>query len=262
MKHCRLVALPLGLLAATAVGQQVQVEQLAPGRYELTLLAGAPMTEPAAQRFLRPRAGQLCNGIDPYFGAYRFESLVPLAGDDTAQDQKATFKFVQEISCGGAASSPTPDREMGVPRTDLVRPLEAFVKEISTRYLMARSQGNFAEAYAALSEYLRDMPLNDWSQRAKEFNDEAGELRSTTVWRVTVYENPPGAPQPGTYIAADFESTYDRIPLQCGYLVWLRLRGERFVITRQETGSIPPELFEPSRASELPRIKQEFGCAR
>ena len=138
MKHGRLVALPLGLLAATAVGQQVQVEQLAPGQYELTLLAGAPMTEPAAQRFLRPTAAQLCNGIDPYFGAYHFESLVPLASDDTAQEQKASFKFVQEMSCGAAASSPTADREMGVPRTDLVRPLAAFVKNVLARQAVRR----------------------------------------------------------------------------------------------------------------------------
>jgi hypothetical protein len=262
MKHRRLVALPLALFAATAVGQQVQVEQLAPGRYELTLLASAPMTEVAAQALLRPRAAQLCNGIQPYFGKYRFESLVPVPGGDAPQDQKASFEFIQEISCGGATLSRTPSREVGVPRTDLVRPLDAFVKDISVRHLTSRSQGDFEQAYAALSEYLTDVPLSDWSQRAREFNDKAGKLRSATIWRVTVYENPPGAPRPGTYIAADFESTYERIPLQCGYIVWFRLPGDRFVITREETGSIPPELFEPARADELSRIKQEFGCAR
>jgi len=122
MKYCRHSALAMLLISATAVGQQlrVQVEQLDADRYELTLFAGAPMTEPAAQGLLWPSASRLCNGNEPNFGKYRFESVVPLAGGDTTQDLKSSFKFVQEISCGGATSPRTSHGEPALPPTDLL----------------------------------------------------------------------------------------------------------------------------------------------
>lgn len=146
---------------------------------------------------------------------------MPLERNSVSLDQKSSFKFFQEISCSSATNSTQgSDADMGIPRGDPDQSLEAFVTEISIGYLMAHSEGAFEKAYAALSDYIRVSSLSDWSQRTKEANDAAGKLRSARVWRVTVYDNPPGAPRPGRYIAADFETEYERIPLQCGYLVW------------------------------------------
>jgi hypothetical protein len=257
--------LALSLLVLSVAAEEhlhVEVKQLEADRYELTLRSEAFMAEKAARDLVWQTAIRICKGGVPALGKYHFEGAATLGPGGSPRAQPSSFVFVQEMSCGGTASSRFPESPAGVRRTDLVVPLEAFVRDASERYLRARARGDFDQAYSVLSDAVRSGSLSEWSQERRAFNEQAGALEAIRVWRITVYENPAGAPEPGTYIAADYEGRYERIPLQCGYLIWFQLPGERFVVTREESGTIPPEFFKPSREADLSRIKQMINCAR
>ena len=180
-------------------------------------------------------------------------------------DEPTLFELKQDVSCGRDSAAPqiatARNSAFGVARTDRRQSREEFVKAASTAYLIQRSEGAFELAYGALSEVMRAFqPLEEWTKQNSDFNAAAGKRKSTSVWRVTVYDNPPGAPEPGIYVAADYESEFERVPFQCGYLIWFQTSEERFAITREESGSLPLTLTERMPKERIAEIRRQFGC--
>jgi hypothetical protein len=250
------------LISQASIGQEFQVRALENGSLELTLIADAILDEATAQRLLLPRAIEACDDVRPVLGRYRFESREPtnaVAGDD----RKTTYRFIQEFSCGPVDASAVGEIEIGVRQVDLVRPRDAFIRDISLQFLSDRSEGDLEAAYTTLSREMKSFStFDEWGRRAREFNDVSGSIVSVTVWRITPYDNPAGAPEPGVYIAADYEIEYENVPFQCGYLMWFERSDRLYVLTREESGSIPREEFENRSESELANLKSQLGCMR
>lgn len=250
------------LASRAAIGQQIDVRQLENGELELRLTADTILDEPTAQLLLRPRAIEACAGLTPVLGRYRFEGRTPTdPGADGAQETR--YRFTQQVSCGPVEATPVAETETGVRQVDAVQRLEDFIRAISLQFIESRSVGDLEAAYAALSREMKAFStFDEWSTRATEFNAASGPIRSATVWRVTVYDNPAGAPEPGTYIAADYEVEYEKVAFQCGYLMWFERSDNLYVVTREESGSIPLDVFEATPESQLPALRAQLGCLR
>lgn len=254
--------LSLLINGAVTPSQYIDVKEIGEGRYEFTLTADAAMEVAEAQHLLWSQVVETCDGAEAQYGRYRFDSKTPIGdGADTAT--KPIFKFVQEVSCGSsAAPDPLVRDTIGIYREDSTQELNSFISRISTDYMAKRSQGAIDEAYAALSQDMRSYStFDEWAKQVKMFNEMAGKLTATRIWRVTVYDNPLGAPEPGTYIAADYENEFENVPLQCGYLIWYRLPDEHYTITREETGVITNEIIAQISPNQLVQVKQQFRCA-
>lgn len=78
--------------------------------------------------------------------------------------------------------------------------------------------------------------------------------------KITVYNNPAEAPEPGLYIAADFNNVFENIPIHCGYLMWFRPIGGTFTITREETGYVTAEQLKSISNTQLPDLKRQLRC--
>jgi len=76
---------------------------------------------------------------------------------------------------------------------------------------------------------------------------------------VTVYIDPPSAPNKGIYVATDFDQSYENIPIYCGYLVWYKF-DEGFRIIREDSGKIESELMKKVKSEEIDLVKNKLGC--
>ena len=77
----------------------------------------------------------------------------------------------------------------------------------SYAWLAAKDGGRYEEAWALLSDRMKGAsPLVQWRAAAERFNDRAGPVRGRQVTRISFYRDPPDAPEPGLYAAADFSA--------------------------------------------------------
>lgn len=250
--------------APAALSQQITAESLGEGRFRLVLRSDTVLEIPRAQSLLLPKAIELCQALEPVLGRYRFESSAPMEGAASSA-KPVEFQMTQDLTCGHGTGNPqiasARNSSFGIEKTDTAQSLEDFVSAVSISYLSARGDGKFEDAYLAYSEAMREFsPLDAWKQQNSEFNAAAGARRSTTIWRITVYDNPPGAPEPGVYIAADYESVFERVAFQCGYLIWTQTVDGHFVITREESGSLPAGMVETLPRQQVAEIRRQFGC--
>jgi hypothetical protein len=82
-----------------------------------------------------------------------------------------------------------------------------------------------------------------------------------SVWKITLYNNPPSAAAPGLYVAADYTNEYSSLALQCGYLMWARSEGATdFRIIREDAGNLEAGALEDMPADQLAQIKQQLHC--
>jgi hypothetical protein len=247
-----------------ALAEEVTTEALGSNRYRLLLRSTTILEVTEAQSLLYPRALELCHGLQPFLGHYEFSSKAPINGQSPA-DNKTEFLLTQDISCGTAATDAgnrsNRNSAFGVLKTDQKQSLKDFVTEVSTTYLTQRAEGKLDQAYVAFSEVMRTyQSAEEWNQKNLEFNAAAGRRTSTSIWRVTIYDNPATAPEPGIYIAADYESTFEHVPFQCGYLIWYQSSDNRYVITREETGSLPGDQVAKFSREQIADIRKQFGC--
>jgi hypothetical protein len=99
-----------------------------------------------------------------------------------------------------------------------------------------------------------------WKIGKRSFQQLAGDPVEIKITKVTVYDNPATAPEPGLYVAADYSNVYRNAPIHCGYLMWFRSIGGEFRITREETGHVTAEQLKTIPSSQIPEIKQKLRC--
>jgi hypothetical protein len=254
----------LVFVASLASSQEITTESLGPRQFRLILVNPAILEVSKAQNMLLPKARELCQGLEPILGHYEFSSRAPIDGQ-VPSNEPTEFQLTQDVSCGADSATPqigsARNSAFGVVKTDQQQSLEDFVRASSIAYLLQRSEGAFEQAYGAFSEVMRTFQtIEEWKKQNSDFNAAAGERKSTSIWRITVYDNPPDAPEPGIYVAADYESEFERVPFQCGYLIWFQSAGERFVITREESGSLPLNQIERLPKEQISEIRRQFGC--
>jgi hypothetical protein len=170
------------------------------------------------------------------------------------------LKVEQELFCG-TVSKTVDAAALRAPGWQPSETDQQAVLSATYAYFAARDRGRYPEAWAMLSESMKRIsPIAEWKRGAADFNAAAGAVRGRRVTEITWYNNPPNAPQPGVYVAADFSSEFDRLEFVCGYLMWLLQPDGSFRLAREEQN-----LLDKATASKLASIdrqplRAQMGC--
>ncbi|MCH9673556.1 MAG: hypothetical protein K0U93_19105 [Gammaproteobacteria bacterium] len=274
--HRALNAIVLGFaalcLSASAISApRISVKQIAKGHFELTLTNNAVLELSRAQRRLLPMASELCGGVQPTFGRYTFHSSEAISAPEPSAPNRPepTFSLVQQVHCTASSDSPTHPARRITPAGR--RNAESIVRNETLSYLRHLVSNRTADVLAKHSSVLP--PPTGWSKAARtQAFAKAGALTSINVWRVTIYVDPPSAPVPGAYGAADYEMAFANGLVECGYLVWLNPVAEApietsikdsnlYRVIRQEYGQIEPSTAAAMSDTELRTVKRKLRCS-
>lgn len=248
------------LLRSAAEAQEISVRALKQGGYELTLTNPSNIDERTARAKIAQAALSVCGSLRPVLGKYKFEAKETL-GTGVTPGGGETFRFVQQITCDGvsslAAAAP-PSRSLSPDEEKHVRD---EIHEATERYFHLLDDGKADQAYALTDKAAIGTDKATWLAGKRSFRSLAGRLKKVSIVRVTVYTNPPDAPTPGLYVAADFQNSYQSAPYECGYLMWFRTAGGTFAITRAESGFVSSDVLkgipEDQRADVLRKLRCE-----
>lgn len=205
------------------------------GPDDFTMVMPLSPETPEGQRLLAERAQQICGRRYPLLERYRFSGREQVA---PGGQRTGRFEVMQELTCSDtppqvSAEAPAPADWRATARD------EADVRAATNRYFAAIDAGDAARAHAMWSaDQQSATPLEVRSADLQRFRAEAGAPGVHRVARLTWYVNPPGAPRPGIYVAADYERAYAGLRFNCGYLIWLREGEGRYVLIREETSIV------------------------
>ena len=235
----------LAILLAQAAAPAATAEPIANNHYRLTLPIAAATTVHDGQTRLLAIAGKLCADRVPIFGAYRISA---------GKADSAKLNLEQELVCFSPADAPPPVE--GQP--DPLRQQAALAT--SYAYLAAKDSGRYADAYAVVSDRLREQaPFAQWSAKAEQFAEVAGAPRGRRVTELTWYDNPPDAPEPGRYVAADFSAEFADLEFACGYLMWHVESDGSFRLVREEQNFIDKKKRGIPSLDRAP-LRARMGC--
>jgi hypothetical protein len=249
--------LPGKALAMAPQASGTYTRATGPDQYEI-LVSEAGLTEPQARKQVAAVAESLCKTLVPVLGAFRFESteFVP----DSGAPGPRSFQFRQQVSCVPGVKAAPVERLPVLRTAEESRRIEQEVRAMTVAYFGNLVSGRLDEAYAKLDANALGTDKESWQADTVAFKAMAGEPLKLTILKMTVYDNPKDAPQPGLYVAADFSNEYRNVPFQCGYLMWFRPIGGEFRITRTETGHITADEVRTIPAARLAEIKRRLRC--
>ena len=256
---------PVCLLLTTTLAADPSIEATTrdDGTYQFTLTSQEPLEVAEGQAAILAEARQLCSEGTPQLGRYRFSKNEPVDGGppaDADQSDADSLVLVQDIFC----SSPLPprDREPTRPLTpDDKEVIESEVRALTTSYLHAPSTGEYRKPYSMLTDIMKSMsPFEIWQKEREKFVAESGSIQETDVWRMTIYVDPPSAPEPGIYVAADYEMSFENVPFKCGYIIWVEQPDGTYRITREDYGLLDDSTLAAIDEAEIPLFKSRMGC--
>jgi hypothetical protein len=257
----------IGFLAVTCVAQgvgayaaEISVREVEQGHYELVLTGTDVLDERVAQAYVAQAATQVCNGLVPTLGKYRFESKEAL-GIGALAREPATYRFIQELTCSLSSEQSTASQVATRSSPEEARRAEAQVRKMTKEYFRALNMRDFDAAYSQTDPAAIGPDKAAWVRDKQAFQALAGEMTSGSVVKTTVYDNPPDAPEPGLYIAADFQNSYKNVPYECGYLMWFRAtRNGPFRVTRSEIGNVTTENLRSIPEGQRPELLRKLRC--
>ncbi len=244
----------LVLLIALALGPQVKAEPLDPGRHLLEMETEARAFG-AAQAALAPTARRLCADRTFFLGAFKFaeQSEAPAAKPGVAR-----ASFQQELYCNSH------EQLSGSSIAAAAGPSEAqqqAVLKATYFYLAAKDSNRLSDAYAMLSPRAKlTTAESEWIAKARDFNAHAGPVRARRVTDISWYSDPPEAPEPGLYVAADLNGAFDNLEFLCGYVVWRLDADGSFRLVREEQNF--HERRRGAKLAPLDRapLRAQMGC--
>lgn len=251
------------LFVATAypviAGEEVAVRQLGDAAYELTLKASESLEIAAGQAQLKPTAQKLCGKNQVAFGRYSFARQEPV--DPASAKTPGGLLLRQEIRCGSTepekSATVLPAKERpSTPEED-----QKQVEALTYQYLKAKDSGDFAKAYGFFADSMKaTAPQESWSNDAKKFSALSGPVTSRRIRKITRYDNPPSAPRPGVYIAADLVSQFQNMDVHCGYVVWHGQPDGSFRVIREEANYISKATQQRMTPEQLTAFKAGARC--
>ena len=257
------VAIALLMLSATpaVADDTITVEEVASGQFELTLISNSMLEISSAQALLIPTAQALCPDKYPEFGHYEFEST-----ESTEQrpdsDDPANFKIVQQVLCVETVPSrEAGDRESFISGPKEERALVARIRFLSESYFADIFGSNYEKAYALLSAEMQSYrSFDEWTALMDQIRAKSGSVSALNVHTITIYDNPPNAPEPGLYVAADYQNSFEKAPYHCGYLLWFRGQSGEFRITREESGLVTYEILQQIPKENQANLLDQMRC--
>jgi hypothetical protein len=241
--------LAFALLAALAAAPTAHSEPLGPGHFRLSLSGRLAGVE-GAQAALLPEARRLCRGEPVRFGTFRFSKA----------EKPAEQSFEQELFCGtgrpSVAGAPLPPPDWKPSPAD-----QQAVLAATYGYFAAKDRGRYSEAWGLLSDRMKaTSPAAEWQESAAAFNARAGAVRGRRVTEITWYNNPPDAPQPGLYVAADYSADFEKLDFACGYVMWRLEPGGSFRVTREEQNTLGKEAATKLASIDRAPLRAQMGC--
>jgi hypothetical protein len=103
--------------------------------------------------------------------------------------------------------------------------------------------------------------FDSWASDAKSQNSKAGHILNRRILKITWYKDPPSAPEPGIYAAADFSGQFENDPIYCGYLAWHRGADGSYRIIREEENFIDIGTIAKMSQTEVRALAAKFGCS-
>jgi len=212
-----------------------------------------------AQSLIFSAAVQVCQGKKPIFGKYSFESTGPLSNSAVP----SLFTFFQEIRCTDQAAISAIPKALEISKNQ-EETIKASAKKMTERFLNAKDSGHLRDAYDMLGTAMKELTnFEAWQLRETRYiNENLGQLVNRDIWRITLYNNPENAPNPGLYIAADYENIYEKSPVHCGYVVWYipTTQSESFTVVREEYGNITTDMLDAIAKENLQSVRKKLGC--
>ena len=250
------IAFLLFLAAAAPDAPRIESEPIDANRFRLSISGGRIGSVAAAQAALLATARRLCGKRAATFGAFRFREP-----EEDAAEAAAGRRLEQELWCGSAqlpplsGATPAPDWQ----------PSEAHQQAVlaaSYDYFAAKDAARHAQAWARLADSMKTVsPLAHWREDAAEFNTRAGPVLARRVTEISWYNNPPDAPQPGLYVAADFSAEFEKMEFVCGYLMWRLDPDGRFRLVREEQNLVERRASGKKIASlDRAPLRAQMGC--
>jgi hypothetical protein len=209
------------------------------------------------QLLVAQEAQRRCRPLYPHLGRYRFEGTEKVGQSPSRPE----WKVSQQVTCGSrpaaepAAAAPVDSNWQPTPE------LARQIRESTLAYFDLVDAGDPARSHALWSASNREMrPLDEWRAELQSARARAGKPLGHRVAKLTWYVNPEHAPEPGIYVAADYEKKYEKLAANCGYLIWFRAPSGQFVIVREESG-----VLEKAQAAGLSRetmaeVRKQLRC--
>ena len=253
---------PIFLLLTTTLTADPEIESTRrdDGTYQFTLTSKQPIGVGQAQAAILIQARQLCGELVPQLDSYRFsKSETFVDTNDAEEPNDDSLVLVQDISCNPPTMRDNKQSRSLTPEDKTL--VETEIRTLTVSYLHGPSDREYRNPYSMLSDYMQSIvPFETWRKQREEFVAEAGSIQETDIWRTTIYVDPPSAPEPGIYVAADYEMSFENVPFLCGYLVWVEQPDRTFRITREETGVLDASTLAGLDESDIPSVKSRIGC--
>jgi len=223
----------------------------------VTFTSMESLSVPTAQQRVAAYAMQLCQKKGIRLGKYKYENNETISKGGPAP--KSEFILNQNVHCENLKKSANTSNNPVV-NIDETK-TKALIQDLTIKYFTFQDQGNFEEAYSMLTQNMKSYTNSQkWKDERKSFYSLSGKAINKDIWKVTIYINPPSAPEGGIYVAADYENSYDNIPFYCGYLVWIKLKNGNFKVIREEKGYIDSSIIKKLKPNELENIKLKMKC--
>ena len=263
-RYGAVIGLPLAMAICatwntTACAQEISVRQLQQNSYEVVLTNQSKLDEREAQAYIAKAAVPLCGELSPVLGKYRFESKEAV-GTGVLSREPTSFRFAQEVSClpvSLTAPSHFPQKPTSPEEIDRAR---ADITKMSEKYFHLLAAKKFDLAYSELREGATGPDKAAWVRDKQAFQALAGDPIAISIVKITIYDNPSEAPEPGLYVAADFQNAYKNVPYECGYLMWHRANGGTFGITRTEIGHVTTENLKLIPEAQHLELLRKLRC--
>ena len=135
------------------------------------------------------------------------------------------------------------------------------IERLTYRYFALRDAGDTANAYALFDDSFKSTTTVDtWGLSIRAFNSRAGRVQNRLIKKIIWYDNPPSAPAPGTYAAADFVSQFENLSVHCGYVMWLGGADDSFHLIREQENIIDKASEARLTQNQLKALRSRFGC--
>lgn len=135
------------------------------------------------------------------------------------------------------------------------------VTDATYAYFADKDAGRYAAAYRRFAASVRAyLTPQLYASESAGFNAAAGRGGERRIVTLTWERDPPDAPTPGLYVAADFVSRFPNLRLHCGYLMWRREPDGAFRIVREEQSFLDEHAARAMTSDRLATLPQRFGC--
>lgn len=221
--------------------------------YEITLKSKTAYDVATATERLLPTAEGLCRDRNVKLGRYRFETSESL----TEENSEDSFSIVQNVQC--VTSPPPAEPASRVPQLAderAVSEVRRLVRELSEDYFEKRYAYLGSDASTALNS-------GNANANGKPPNREktaSGTSIEINLYRITVYDNPQGAPSKGVYVAVDYDNRVGNIAHHCGYLMWHSPDALEFKVGRIESGTLEESLLAKIAPENVPKTLKALRC--